>query len=198
MGHRSSQQLSHLFTRQLQSFLKKAGNMKAFAICVMLVASFANSNAKAVNGQYAPVPVGPPNAALAVGPAKPYSYAYEVIDPAGGNAYGHRESSDGTVVEGEYRVVLPDTRAQIVTYTSSAETGYVAEVRYEGTPVFPAVAVAPKSERLVQPVQGVRPQQRQQGGRPANGRPIAKRNENSSASEFNDGPNVELKFFSET
>merc|ERR1711997_603387 len=179
-------------------------NMKVFCSCVLLLAVLANGNAKAVpdakaeGGRYAPAPVGPPSAALAVGPAKPYSFAYEVIDPNGGNAYGHRESSDGVVVEGEYRVVLPDTRTQIVTYTSSAETGYVAEVRYEGTPVFPAVAVAPKSERLVQPVQGVRPQQRQQGGRPANGRPIAKRNENSSASEFNDGPNVELKFFSET
>ena len=68
---------------------------------------------------YAPAPVVPvvpaPNAPLAVGPAKPYSFAYEVIDPNGGNAYGHRESSDGVTVEGEYRVVLPDTRTQIVT-----------------------------------------------------------------------------------
>ena len=40
---------------------------------------------------YAPQP-----AALVVGPAKPYSYAYEVVDPAGGNAYGHRETSDGS------------------------------------------------------------------------------------------------------
>ena len=78
---------------------------------------------------YAPQP-----AALVVGPAKPYSYAYEVVDPAGGNAYGHRENSDGAgVVEGEYRVVLPDTRTQIVTYRVTPETGYVAEVRYEGT-----------------------------------------------------------------
>ena len=60
------------------------------------------------------VAAGPPSAALAVGPAKPYSFAYEVVDPAGGNAYGHRETSDGNVVEGEYRVVLPDTRTQIV------------------------------------------------------------------------------------
>ena len=49
-----------------------------------------------------------------VGPAKPYSYAYEVVDPTGGNAYGHRESSNGAQIKGEYRVVLPDTRTQIV------------------------------------------------------------------------------------
>ena len=88
--------------------------------CVLLLAASANVNAKAVpepaakpiNGQYAP---GPVSAALVAGPAKPYSFAYEVIDPAGGNAYGHRETSDGVTVEGEYRVVLPDTRTQIVT-----------------------------------------------------------------------------------
>ena len=86
--------------------------------CLLLFAAYANAKAvpdaqpKALNGNYAP---GPPSAALVTAPAKPYSYAYEVIDPAGGNAYGHRESSDGVVVEGEYRVVLPDTRTQIVT-----------------------------------------------------------------------------------
>ena len=53
---------------------------------------------------------------------------------------------------------MPDTRTQIVTYTVSAETGYVAEVRYEGAPVFPDVAG--KSARLQQkrPQQGNRNQ----------------------------------------
>ena len=75
---------------------------------------------------------------MVVGPAKPYNYAYEVVDPAGGNAYGHRESSNGAgVVEGEYRVVLPDTRTQIVKYRVTPETGYVAEVTYEGTAAAP-------------------------------------------------------------
>ena len=68
--------------------------------------------------RYAPAPVVPvapaPLAALQVGPAKPYSFAYEVVDPLGGTNFGHRETSDGGVVEGEYRVVLPDGRTQIV------------------------------------------------------------------------------------
>ena len=82
---------------------------------------------------YAPQP-----AALVVGPAKPYSFAYEVVDSAGGNAYGHRENSDGNgVTEGEYRVVLPDTRTQIVKYRVTPEAGYVAEVTYEGTAAAP-------------------------------------------------------------
>ena len=71
------------------------------------------SVATASPARYAPSPVP---AALKLGPAKPYSYAYEVVDPAAsGNAYGHRETSDGNgLFEGEYRVVLPDTRTQIV------------------------------------------------------------------------------------
>merc|ERR1712200_145363 len=95
-----------------------------------------------------PANYGPPSAALVVGPAKPYSFVYEVVDPTqSGNAFGHRETSDGSgAISGEYRVVLPDTRTQIVGYTVSAETGYVAEVTYEGTPVYP-VPVA-KSEIL--------------------------------------------------
>ena len=64
-----------------------------------------------------PPPPGPgpiPFAAEVFEP-KPYSYAYEVIDPLGDTNFGHRESSDGAVVEGEYRVILPDGRTQIVT-----------------------------------------------------------------------------------
>ena len=65
-----------------------------------------------------PPPGGPVSAALQlapVGPPKPYAFAYEVIDPLGSTNFGHRETSDGNVVEGEYRVALPDGRTQIVT-----------------------------------------------------------------------------------
>ena len=97
--------------------------MKTISACIVLVT----------------IMVSVANAQIAVNPAKPYSYAYEVVDPAGGNAYGHRESSNGAgVIEGEYRVVLPDTRTQIVKYSVSAETGYVAEVTYGGTAAAPA------------------------------------------------------------
>ena len=62
----------------------------------------------------APAPVPVP-AALQLGPAKPYQFAYEVIDPLGDANFGHRESMDGIVTSGEYRVALPDGRTQIVT-----------------------------------------------------------------------------------
>ena len=139
------------------------------SVChIFLLTVIAYANAKAVANPEPQYAAGPVSAPLVVNPAKPYSFAYEVIDPNGGNAFGHKESSDGTVVTGEYRVVLPDTRTQIVTYSASAETGYVAEVRYEGTPVFPAVAA--KSARL-------QVQARPQNGRnnPQNGRNQAAR-----------------------
>ncbi len=42
------------------------------------------------------------------------NYFFLVVDPATDQNYGHRETSDGNVVEGEYRVLLPDGRTQIV------------------------------------------------------------------------------------
>ena len=71
-----------------------------------------------------------------MGPPKPYAFAYEVIDPLGSTNFGHRETSDGNVVEGEYRVALPDGRVQVVKYTAD-ENGYVADVSYEGVAAYP-------------------------------------------------------------
>ena len=46
--------------------------------------------------------------------------------------YGQEENSDGNVVTGEYRVLLPDGRTQIVRYRADHESGYAAEGTYEG------------------------------------------------------------------
>ena len=58
----------------------------------------------------------------------PYAFDYAVKDEYSGNDYGHSESSDGKVVTGEYRVLLPDTRTMIVKYTADHENGYQADV----------------------------------------------------------------------
>merc|ERR1739838_203878 len=139
--HNNSAIQSHF---KLQSPLKNVKNMKTISACIFL-AAIACANAAAVAEAEAQVAYQPQSAPLvAVGPTKPYSFAYEVVDPAGGNAYGHRETSDGAgCVEGEYRVVLPDTRTQIVKYSVCPDTGYVAQVTYEGT-------VAPLPARLVE------------------------------------------------
>lgn len=62
----------------------------------------------------------------------PYQFAYSVSDSASYNEYGHQETSDGNLVKGEYHVLLPDGRTQIVSYYVEGDSGFVAEVRYEG------------------------------------------------------------------
>lgn len=54
-----------------------------------------------------------------------------------GTNYNRQESSDGNQVTGEYRVQLPDGRMQIVTYYADWQTGFHADVRYEGTATYP-------------------------------------------------------------
>ncbi|XP_042235377.1 cuticle protein 19-like [Homarus americanus] len=73
----------------------------------------------------------------------PYDFAYGVKDDYTGNNYGHNENSDGNTVTGEYSVLLPDGRTQIVTYTADHHTGYVAKVSFEGEATYPALAPYP-------------------------------------------------------
>ncbi|CAG4980406.1 unnamed protein product [Colias eurytheme] len=68
---------------------------------------------------------------------KAYEFGYSVKDAKSGNDYDRREMSDGNVVRGEYRVVLPDGRTQIVSYHADWQTGYHADVRYEGEAQYP-------------------------------------------------------------
>ena len=86
----------------------------------MALAGLANGTPQ--SSRFAPAPVVPVQAVpvvaakapVAFAPAKPYSFGYEVVDAEAGNAYGHRESTDAGVTKGEFRIVLPDTRTQIV------------------------------------------------------------------------------------
>ncbi|KAG8235219.1 hypothetical protein J437_LFUL015214 [Ladona fulva] len=68
-------------------------------------------------------------------PGMPFDFNYAVreSDPYGGlNDYSHNAISNGDVVNGEYRVLLPDGRVQVVKYTADWATGYHAQVSYEG------------------------------------------------------------------
>ncbi|KAI4478299.1 hypothetical protein M0804_011953 [Polistes exclamans] len=71
------------------------------------------------------------------GRPQPYNFQYQVYDPPSGNDYSQRESSDGNLVQGEYRVLLPDSRTQIVKYTADDANGYNADVQYEGQAQYP-------------------------------------------------------------
>merc|ERR1711935_1186249 len=67
---------------------------------------------------------------------KPYSYQYGVADDY--SNFNAAETADAAGnVQGSYTVALPDSRIQTVKYTSDNYNGYVADVSYEGTPVYP-------------------------------------------------------------
>merc|ERR1711962_643260 len=79
---------------------------------------------------YAPAP----DPYLAVPPS--YNYQYGVNDPQYGPVFSQQEERTDYNTAGEYRVNLPDGRVQIVSYSAGPE-GYVADVKYEGEPVYP-------------------------------------------------------------
>ncbi|XP_047479196.1 cuticle protein 18.6-like [Penaeus chinensis] len=55
-----------------------------------------------------------------------------VKDDYSDNDFGHQESRDGDRTQGSYYVQLPDGRLQTVKYFVDGDSGYVAEVSYEG------------------------------------------------------------------
>jgi len=68
----------------------------------------------------------------------PYTFTYAVADDYSKSSFNAEESSDGASnVQGSYSVALPDGRIQHVTYTSNGYDGFVADVTYEGTAVYP-------------------------------------------------------------
>merc|ERR1711936_936261 len=68
----------------------------------------------------------------------PYTYTYAVADDYSKANFNAEETSDGASnVQGGYSVALPDARIQHVKYSSNGYDGYVADVTYEGTAVYP-------------------------------------------------------------
>merc|ERR1712018_1107609 len=66
-----------------------------------------------------------------------YNFAWEVVDDYAKLNYGQSEGRDGYATTGEYRVLLPDCRTQVVKYnTADGYSGNVVEVSYEGTPCY--------------------------------------------------------------
>merc|ERR1719318_1074755 len=77
-------------------------------------------------------------------PARPYQYEYGVADQYSGAQFAETQTQDEAgVVKGSYSVALPDGRTQIVNYHADHHGGYVAEVTYEGTAVYPDHHPAP-------------------------------------------------------
>merc|ERR1711884_639801 len=92
-------------------------------------------------------PVPPPAPVVHAAPAyhpvvkeapEPYTYTYGVADDYSKANFNAAETADANgVVSGSYSVALPDGRIQHVKYTADHVNGYVAEVTYEGVPVYP-------------------------------------------------------------
>ncbi|CAG0885456.1 unnamed protein product [Cyprideis torosa] len=61
-----------------------------------------------------------------------YNFNWVVRDDYSGIDMGHQENRDGDNTQGSYRVLLPDGRIQTVTYYVDGDSGYVANVQYEG------------------------------------------------------------------
>merc|ERR1711953_530015 len=71
-------------------------------------------------------------------PPQPYQFEYGVADQYTGAHFQASETQDaGGNVLGSYTVNLPDGRVQTVTYTADEYGGFVADVKYEGEPVYP-------------------------------------------------------------
>ncbi|CAG7719593.1 unnamed protein product [Allacma fusca] len=66
------------------------------------------------------------------GRPKSYAFAYAVKDGENGDDFSHKERREGKKTVGEYSVLLPDGRTQVVRYTSDAKEGFKADVTYEG------------------------------------------------------------------
>ncbi|XP_066961945.1 pro-resilin-like [Macrobrachium rosenbergii] len=75
-------------------------------------------------------------------PAK-YDFNYAVKDDYSGNDFGHEEARDGYDTQGSYYVLLPDGRLQRVSYNVNGDSGFVAEVTYEGEAQYPEHHPAP-------------------------------------------------------
>merc|ERR1712128_124052 len=69
---------------------------------------------------------------------EPYSYQYGVADDYSNSNFNAAENADAAGnLQGSYSVAPPDGRIQTVKYTPDNYNGYVADVSYEGTPVYP-------------------------------------------------------------
>ncbi|XP_019889955.1 pro-resilin isoform X2 [Ooceraea biroi] len=60
-----------------------------------------------------------------------YEFSYSVKDERSGSNYGHMETREGDRIQGEFNVLLPDGRKQIVEYEADQD-GFKPQIRYEG------------------------------------------------------------------
>ena len=80
----------------------------------------------------------------------PYTYTYAVADDYSNANFNAAETGDGAGnAEGSYSVALPDGRIQHVNYKADGYAGYVADVTYDGTAVYPDAPAPYKAAPVV-------------------------------------------------
>merc|ERR1719305_2130788 len=93
--------------------------------------------AVAAAGPAGPPAYGPPAYEEKL-PPQPFAYEYGVADDYSKANFKKAETQDAYGnVAGSFTIALPDGRIQTTTYTADHENGFIAEVTYEGTPVYP-------------------------------------------------------------
>merc|ERR1712051_331393 len=71
-------------------------------------------------------------------PPQPYAYEYGVADDYSKANFKKTETQDANgIAAGSFVIALPDGRIQTTTYTADHHNGFIADVTYEGTPVYP-------------------------------------------------------------
>merc|ERR1711935_1215577 len=69
---------------------------------------------------------------------QPYAYEYGVADDYSKANFKKAETQDAEgKVAGSFTIALPDGRIQTTTYTAEHYNGFIAEVTYVGTAVYP-------------------------------------------------------------
>ncbi|XP_076061338.1 uncharacterized protein LOC143037108 [Oratosquilla oratoria] len=66
-----------------------------------------------------------------------YEFTHAVKDEETANDFGHQEARDDEHTQGSYYVQLSDGRLQKVTYYVDGDSGFIAEVSYEGEARYP-------------------------------------------------------------
>ncbi|XP_053651071.1 cuticle protein 7-like [Cherax quadricarinatus] len=89
----------------------------------------------------APAPSGVPQ----------YKFNWLVKDANSGNDFGQDEARNGYDTQGSYYVQLPDGRLQRVSYTVNGDSGYIAQVEYQGEAQYPAYQPSYKPTPSYQP-----------------------------------------------
>ena len=85
-----------------------------------------------------PPAYGPPVVHEEKLPPQPFAYEYGVNDDYSKANFKKTETQDAQGnVQGSFVIALPDGRIQTTAYTADHYNGFVAEVTYEGTPVYP-------------------------------------------------------------